>query len=127
MEVYKKIDKKFIKFLFVGALNTVFGYLMYAIFISTPLSRELALFCAYFFGVLWNFKMTGTLVFKNSENKLIFKFVSVYVLTYFINLYCLNFFASIEFNKYIAQLILVFPIAVISFLLFKNFVFKEPK
>ena len=139
------IDKKFIKFLFVGALNTLFGYLMYTIFISTPLKREYALLLAYMVGVLWNFKTTGVLVFKNNNNKLIFKFISAYVITYFINLLGLNFVNSagwgkalanwtlnilnietkLNLIKYFDQIILVLPIAIISFVLFKTFVFKE--
>ena len=120
-------DRKFIKFLFVGGINTIFGYLMYSIFITTPLPRSVALFCAYVAGVLWNFKTTGVLVFKSHNNRLIFRFVSVYVLTYFINLYSLNFLAALNVNKYLAQLIVVFPIAMISFALFKLFVFKDNK
>lgn len=139
------IDKKFIKFLFVGCLNTLFGYLMYVIFISTPLKREYALLLAYMVGVLWNFKTTGVLVFKNNNNKLIFKFISAYVITYFINLLGLNFVnsagwgkalanwtfnflnieTSLNLTKYFDQIILVLPIAIISFVLFKTFVFKE--
>ena len=139
------IDKKFIKFLFVGCLNTLFGYLMYVIFISTPLKKEFALAFAYIVGVLWNFKTTGVLVFKNNNNKLIFKFILAYVITYFINLFGLNFVNSkgwgeilanfslnilnieTKFNlvKYFDQIILVLPIAIISFILFKTFVFKE--
>ena len=139
------IDKKFIKFLFVGCLNTLFGYLMYVIFISTPLKREYALLLAYMVGVLWNFKTTGVLVFKNNNNKLIFKFISAYVITYFINLLGLNFVNSagwgkalanwtlnilnietkLNLIKYFDQIILVLPIAIISFVLFKTFVFKE--
>ena len=141
------LDKKFIKFLFVGALNTLFGYLMYIIFISTPLKREWALLCAYVLGVLWNFKTTGSLVFKVNNNKLIFKFVGSYVFTYFVNLFALNFLAKMQwgektanyfldlFNltspvalgKYIDQLFLVFPIAMLSFTIFKFWVFKEQK
>ena len=139
------IDKKFIKFLLVGCLNTLFGYLMYVIFISTPLKKEIALFFAYIVGVLWNFKTTGVLVFKNNNNKLIFKFIFAYVLTYFINLFGLNFVNSVGWGKnlanstinllkiqtnldlvkYFDQIILVLPIAMISFILFKTFVFKE--
>ena len=97
------IDKKFIKFLFVGCLNTLFGYLMYVIFISTPLKREYALLLAYMVGVLWNFKTTGVLVFKNNNNKLIFKFISAYVITYFINLLGLNFVNSAGWGEFLAN------------------------
>lgn len=123
--VKKLLEIKFVRFLFVGAINTVFGYLMYAIFISTPLPQWAALFCAYVCGVLWNFKTTGTLVFKNGDNKLIFKFIGTYVFTYFVNLFCLKTLLHFGLNKYLAQFILVFPIAVLSFILFRMFVFKE--
>lgn len=141
------LDKKFIKFLFVGALNTLFGYLMYTIFISTPLKREWALLCAYIAGVLWNFKTTGNIVFKVNDNKLIFKFIASYILTYFVNLYALNFLAKagwgevtanfflnlfniaspIALGKYFDQLFVIFPIAMLSFTIFKFWVFKEQK
>ncbi len=121
----KMLDVKFVRFLFVGALNTAFGYFMYIIFISTPLPQWAALFCAYIFGVLWNFKTTGTLVFKSHNNKLVFKFICVYVFTYFVNLFCLKALLQFGLGKYIAQLVLIFPIAILSFVLFKTFVFKE--
>jgi len=69
---------------------------------------------------------TGRLVFKNSNNRLILKFVGTYVFTYFVNLGCLKTLLYFGLNKYLAQLILVFPIAMLSFTLFKLFVFKEP-
>ena len=119
------VDRKFVKFLFVGGINTLFGYLMYSIFISTPLPRFWALLCAYIIGILWNFKTTGVIVFKNHDNGLIFKFFFSYVITFLINYFCLNGLAVLNINKYLAQLILVFPIAVISFILFKYFVFKN--
>lgn len=125
MKLTKKIDKKFVKFLFVGALNTLVGYLLYAIFVSTPLPQWVALFCAYVFGVLWNFKTTGTLVFKNKNNGLIFKFIGAYVFTFFVNLLFLKALMHLGLGKYVAQLILVLPIAVLSFILFKYLVFKE--
>ena len=109
------------------------------------LKKEIALFFAYIVGVLWNFKTTGVLVFKNNNNKLIFKFIFAYVITYFINLFGLNFVNSVGWGKnlanltinllkiqtnldlvkYFDQIILVLPIAMISFILFKTFVFKE--
>ena len=127
LSAHLRLDRKFVKFLFVGAINTLFGYLMYSLFISTPLSRPIALACAYVAGVMWNFKTTGVLVFKNGDNRLIFRFIVSYVLTYFINLGCLNALALYNVNKYVAQLILVFPIALISFTLFKKFVFVVKK
>lgn len=121
--IFSRIDEKFFKFLFVGALNTLFAYSIYALFVTFGLKANLALFLQYILGVLWNFKTTGSIVFKNNDNKLLFKFILSYIFTFFVNSLCLNFLVQF-LNAYIAQAILVLPVAVLSFLIFKFFVFK---
>ena len=123
---FRKIDEKFFKFLFVGFLNTVVSYMLYAFFVAIGLVPNLALFFQYILGVLWNFKTTGVIVFKNHNNKLIFKFIGTYIITFSINSLFLNLLAvKIGLNEYLSQAILVLPVAVLSFLLFKFWVFKE--
>lgn len=124
--VFKCIDEKFFKFLFVGALNTLFGYVIYALFITIGLRANLALFFQYILGILWNFKTTGSIVFKNNNNRLIFKFIISYIFTFSINSVFLNLLTK-HLNDYFSQAILVLPVAVISFLIFKFWVFKENK
>ncbi len=124
--MFRKIDEKFFKFLFVGFLNTLVSYMLYAFFITIGLIPNLALFFQYILGVLWNFKTTGVIVFKNHNNKLIFKFIGTYIITFFINSVLLNILAvQIELNEYLSQALLVLPVALLSFLLFKFWVFKE--
>lgn len=121
--IFSKFDEKFLKFLFVGFLNTAFSYFLYAVFVTIGLKANIALFFQYIIGVLWNFKTTGTIVFKNNDNKLVFKFILSYIFTFFINsilLAILNKFL----NDYLAQAILVLPIALISFIILKKWVFK---
>ena len=120
------VDRKFIKFLFVGALNTAFAYCLYALLVAIGLVPNVALTLQYIIGIIWNFKTTGSIVFKNHDNSLIFKFFGCYLITFSINsilLYLLT--EQMHVNDYIAQLILVLPIAILSFILFKKFVFKE--
>jgi len=122
--IFKNIDEQFFKFLFVGALNTVVGYGIYALFILIGCIANIALFFQYIFGILWNFKTTGVIVFKNHENKLLFKFILSYVFTFTINsilLYFINQFL----NAYISQAILILPVAMISFVIMKFWVFKK--
>lgn len=123
--LFKRVDRKFMKFLFVGAMNTAFGYFIYALFLTLHASHNIALTIQYILGVLWNFKTTGVLVFKNRDNTRIVRFFLSYVFTYSINLVCLNALVALDVNKYLAQAIMVLPIAVLSFLIFKKFVFKE--
>ena len=122
--VFKNIDEKFFKFIFVGILNASFSYAIYAFFILIGLVANLALFFQYIIGVLWNFKTTGTIVFKNKNNKLIFKFIASYVLTFAINSVLLALLTKI-INPYLAQAILIMPVALITFIILKKWVFKQ--
>lgn len=121
--IFKKIDEKFFKFLFVGAINTLFSYFLYALFVSIGMRANIALFFQYIIGVLWNFKTTGTIVFKNHNNRLIFKFVACYVFTFVLNSILLAFLVKVM-NDYISQALLIMPIALISFIIMKVWVFK---
>lgn len=121
---FSRIDEKFFKFLFVGALNALFSYTIYALFLWIGLIPNVALFFQYIIGVLWNFKTTGIIVFKNHDNRLIFKFITSYVITFCVNSILLN--ILIRFiNEYLAQALLVLPVAILSFLIFKFWVFKK--
>ena len=127
-KIYKKLnnERTFVKFLFVGALNTLFGYSMYALFIFLGLHYSLAVFCSTVLGILFNFKTIGVIVFKNSDNRLIFKFFGVYALIYVLNVSGLTLLKTLgSGNMYINGLILVIPLALLSFLLNKKFVFSK--
>ncbi|GAL92629.1 hypothetical protein N44_01187 [Microcystis aeruginosa NIES-44] len=82
-------------------------------------------------GVLFNFQTTGKLVFGSQNNKLIFRFVLVYVVTFLLNVEALRIVDAIDIGieqktkMLIAGAILVLPMAVISFILMKLFVFRE--
>lgn len=118
-------ENKFIKFILVGILNTIFGYSLFAIFIFLNMHYSLAVFLSTLLGVLFNFKTIGKLVFDSHDNSLIFRFIFVYVLLYLINISCLWLFKINEWeNMYINGLILLVPLALISFVLNKKFVFK---
>ncbi len=126
--LYNKIDKKFIRFLFVGALNTLFGYSIYALFIFIGLHYSLAVFFSTILGILFNFKTIGILVFKNNDNSLIFRFFGVYAINYILNVSALTLLKfSGSDNMYINGLIVVFPLALLSFILNKKFVFVKRK
>ena len=122
--IFSFVDEKFFKFLFVGVLNTLFAYSVYAILITLGLKPNIALFFQYILGVLWNFKTTGIIVFNNHNNRLIFKFITSYVFTFAVNSIALN--ITIKYlNSYIAQAILILPVALLSFLILKFWVFKK--
>ncbi len=120
----------FIRFLLVGVLNTLFGYLLYASLILIGLKYLLAFSISYVAGVLFNFQTIGKLVFKNKNNKLLFRFVGVYVVLYLLNAEGLRIADALNVNieyktkMLIASAILVLPMAMVSFVLNKLFVFR---
>lgn len=121
----KFIENQFVCFLMVGVINTIFGYLVFAFFIYLKLHYSLAALLGTIAGVVFNFKTTGRLVFKSSDNSLILKFFMVYGVVYLLNVLCLAFFNALKVNNYIAGAILILPLGIIAFLLNKWFVFKN--
>ena len=112
-----KIDWLFVKFILVGILNTAFGYGAFALLMYTGLHYSAAVVLSTIAGILFNFKTTGVLVFKNKDNSLIFKFIAVYTLVCITGIIILR----------LAQIGLVSTgiCAVTAFLLNKNWVFKK--
>lgn len=122
-----KIDWLFVKFILVGILNTAFGYLAFALLLFAGLHYTLAVILSTVAGILFNFKTTGVIVFKNNNNKLIFKFVAVYALTCTIGIIILRLAELSHINLYFAGLVSTGICAVIAFLLNKNWVFNYEK
>jgi putative flippase GtrA len=122
---------KFARFLLVGVLNTLFSYFLYGSLILIGLNYKYAVLLATILGVLFNFQTTGRLVFGSKNNKLIFRFVLVYVATFLLNVEALRVVDAMNINieqktkMLIAGAILLLPMAVLSFVLMKLFVFRE--
>jgi len=118
-------ENKFIKFIFVGILNTIVGYSLFTLFIFLNIHYSLAVLFSTILGVLFNFKTIGKLVFDSHDNSLIFRFILVYVVIYVLNTGGLWVFKNNGFeNMYINGFVLLAPLAIVSFVLNKEFVFK---
>ena len=123
--ILKIKNSKFIKFLFVGVINTLFGYTIFALLIFLKLDYRFALLIATICGVLFNFKTIGILVFETKSNRLIIRFFAVYSSTYLLNVGSLQITNYLGINLLIAQAILLLPLAIISYFLNKKFVFNR--
>lgn len=120
-----KIDWLFVKFILVGILNTAFGYGAFALLMYTGLHYSAAVVLSTIAGILFNFKTTGVLVFKNKDNSLIFKFIAVYTLVCITGIIILRLAQIAHINLYLAGLVSTGICAVTAFLLNKNWVFKK--
>ena len=120
------LSTQFISFLFVGVLNTLVGYGLYAFFVWVGFNYVWAPFFSTVLGILFNFKTIGVIVFQSHNNRLIGKFFGVYGIVYVCNVAGLKIFAlcGVE-NMYISGAVLVLPLALLSFILNKKWVFKK--
>ena len=116
--------QQFLTFLVVGVINTIFSYSLFSLLHYVGLHYTIAVFLSTCVGVLFNFKTTGRLVFKNKANHLLGYFIGVYVLLYILTIILMKVFMSLlGVNAYIAYGITIFIMPILSYLLNKHYVF----
>jgi putative flippase GtrA len=118
-------SKRFIIFLLVGGLNTIFGYGIFALCIYLKLHYSLASLISTVLGILFNFKTTGIIVFKNHNNSLIYRFFLAYGISFCIGLVLLFLLNKIGISNYIGGALLILPGAVIAYTLQRLLVFNK--
>ena len=123
---YKKLESlKPVRFILAGFFNTLVGFFFYAFFIYFDFSQWLSLLFGMLLGTLFNFITIGKYVFRMLSFKILPNFLLVYLIIYFINFYFLKKLSLLISNDYLAQLFLTPMIAVCSYFIFSNFVFKN--
>lgn len=120
------LDPRLLRFAVVGVLNTAFGYLIYAVMLWVGLNYAAAAAVGTVLGVLFNFKTTGRLVFGSNDNRLLFRFIGVYVFVYLANVLGLTLLTWLGLSAYTAGLLTLLPAAGLAFLLNKRYVFRTP-
>ncbi len=123
------INKKFLKFILIGIVNTIFSYLIFVgIFWFIP-NKEITLTVSFIIAILFNYFTVSSYVFKNNINfKKLILFFGVYMILYVLNLIHLWVFVDyLKYNVYIAQFLTLFYLPVISFLLNDKYVFNPKR
>jgi len=116
---------RFIRFLVVGGLNTLFGYGVFALLLWLGLHFSLAAFLSTLAGVLFNFRTTGKLVFGSHDWSLIFRFLLVYSILYLCNVAGIWLLEQIGIPAMLGGALLLLPMAVLGYLLNKTLVFDR--
>jgi putative flippase GtrA len=123
------MSKQSIRFIIVGILNTVIGFLVYYFCLKVLYINYLeSLLISHIVGVLhsyiWNSKWTFNADKINISS--LFKFSSVYALTFLINLIVLFIFVNfIGISKLIGQIFALFITTIISYVGHKFWSFKS--
>lgn len=114
---------RFLQFLLVGGINTTFGYGAFVICLWLGMHYAAAVAAATGLGVLFNFKSTGTLVFKSQDNRRLPRFIGVYAIVYLVNVAGLAILLRCGIPEWLGGLILILPCAILSYALNSRYVF----
>lgn len=117
------------RFFIIGGVNTVFGYSAYAALLFIGFHYAAAAFIGTVAGVLFNYFMTGRFVFEPvARGGLLVRFVVVYAVLYGFNVAALAVLqnvtiGSLRLGPYTAGIVLIMPMALLSYALMHRFVF----
>lgn len=113
-----------LKFLSVGVLNAVFGYLVFASIYLLIQSDMAAVVMATVIGVVFNYFSTGRLVFAHSGLRRLPLFLLGYGLICAVNLGALKLLGQVGIGSLLGQCLLILPLAVLSYVVNANLVFR---
>lgn len=117
---------KIVRFLLVGGLNTLVGFLVFslAIYLSNG-NIGLSLAANIGVGVFFNYLSYGLGVFRSFGKRQFAKFVLAYAFLYLLNYAALQLMQDYHMNIYLAQFVNVFYLAPLSYLIFNKLVFVQ--
>ena len=118
---------RFMRFLVVGGVNTLFGFAVYIIAIIAGATVWFALLASMVAGTGFNFFTTGGYVFRELSFTRFPRFIICYLFVYGINLVLIELLSMWLSDKVLSQFILIFPMAVLSYFIMVRFVFLKMK
>jgi putative flippase GtrA len=120
------LRSQLLRFLLVGGLNTAVGYALFATFTWAGMHYPLAIALATILGVAFNFQSTGRLVFGGARLAQLGRFVTVYGVVYLLNVGSVALLLRLGLNVYVANAVVLLPLALVAFVLQRRFVFASP-
>ncbi|MCI8467606.1 MAG: GtrA family protein [Bacilli bacterium] len=122
------LKKQEFRFLFVGGLNTLVGYGIYALLLFFQVNYLIANTISTIIGIGHSYLWNRFYTFKSKEkaSKEILKFISVYAISYILGTISLFFLKNfLQISPYIAGLINLVLTTLISWFGHKNFSFRK--
>jgi len=120
----------FLRFGVVGLVNAAFGYAAFAVLVLAGVWPGVALIAANAAGLLFNFQTSRKLVFRQAEQTRVpwrgLRFTVLYSAVISLNWVALRTLRGLGLDALLAQALLVLPVAAISFLGQRLFVFNTP-
>lgn len=114
------------RFVLVGGVNTAFSYALYATCIFAGAGYAAACAASMLGGILFSYKTTGSLVFRDASHASLWRFAGCYLIVYGFSLAFLKAMDVLGVDPYLSGLVVAIPAALLSFTLLKLLVFRAP-
>lgn len=116
--------RQMLRFILVGVLNTGFSYSIYAVGVYLGMRYQVANLVSLVIGILFSFKTQGLLVFGNSSNRLLGRFIISWTVIYLCVIGLIGRLLALGIDPYTAGA-LSLPVSVaLSYVVQKFFVFR---
>jgi putative flippase GtrA len=126
-DTLKIFSPKFIRFLFTGAVNTIFGYGLYGLLVEIQIPYLISLLLATIGGIIFNFFSFSCVVFKSKNNQfLFFKFLISYSFIYGVNAFLLWLLVKyFSFGPLAGQLVCIPVSVILNWFILNKWVYKK--
>jgi putative flippase GtrA len=114
-----------IRFIFIGGINTLFGFSVYVFFIWYGFGYPVASAISIILGVIFNYFSTGIVVFNHKKFDRIYPYLLVYLFIYIVNISLIALLLVAGLNEIEAGFVTLFPVAVITYYLLNKYVFNK--
>ena len=108
----------------VGLVNTAFGYGLFALLAWFGLAWPVAIGLATLGGIAFNFQSIGRFVFDGAPWSRAGRFTAVYAILYGLNVASVALLLKLGVNVYLANALVIVPLALTGYLLQRKFVFN---
>lgn len=118
---------RILRFLGAGAVNTLFGYSVFAVLVFLGAGPQVALAVQFVIGVLWNFQVHGRFVFYVQGYARLPHYALSYIVIYLFNAALLWAFLQLGLSAYVAQAVALGPTVVLSYVLISRALRPNPQ
>lgn len=118
-------ENRQLRFLLAGALNTLFGFLVYGAAVLAGVEVWLALLVSMLAGTAFNFFTTGGYVFRDLALARLPRFLTAYFSIYAVNLGLFELLSRWLQDKLLIQAVLLVPMALLAYTVMNRFVFAN--
>lgn len=117
------MSNRFVRFLFAGGLNTLFGLAIYSLLALSNWATWLVLIVAQVAATIFSFITTGGIVFQDMRVNVIPRFIISYSLIFIIYLILIQSLSPVCGGRIWAMVIVVAPMAGFTYFIQSHFVF----